>query len=329
MCNCTNSRQFDAEYLAKPQFSDCFDPRAVLACRLHFLKAAPQTRLRKKEVVMSYLVPSEFVTKMVDAGESKIFMSTRDTVIRAYMAGAILALAAAFAVMVNVQTGYPIIGAILFPVGFCMLYLLGFDLLTGVFVLSPLALIDKRPGVTLGGVLRNWGLVFIGNFLGALTVAVMMSIVYTYAFSTPPDKVGAVIAGIGEARTLGYAKYGAAGMLTLFIRGMLCNWMVSTGVVGAMISTTVPGKVIAMWMPIMVFFAMVFEHSVVNMFLFPSALLMGGHFSILDYFIWNEIPTVVGNLVGGLSFTGLTLYATHVRTAPKRDVRAVRARAVA
>jgi formate/nitrite transporter len=267
---------------------------------------------------MSYLVPSEFVTKMVDAGESKIFMSTRDTIIRAYMAGAILALAAAFAVMVNVQTGYPIIGAVLFPVGFCMLYLLGFDLLTGVFVLSPLALIDKRPGVTIGGVLRNWGLVFIGNFLGALTVAVMMSIVYTYAFSTPPDKVGTVIAGIGEARTLGYAKYGAAGMLTLFVRGMLCNWMVSTGVVGAMISTTVPGKVIAMWMPIMVFFAMVFEHSVVNMFLFPSALIMGGKFSILDYFIWNEIPTVVGNLVGGLSFTGLTLYATHARTAPRR-----------
>jgi len=278
---------------------------------------------------MSYLAPSEFVTKMVDAGESKIFMSTRDTVIRAFMAGAILALAAAFAVMVNVQTGYPIIGAILFPVGFCMLYLLGFDLLTGVFVLSPLALIDKRPGVTLGGVLRNWGLVFIGNFLGALTVAVMMSIVYTYGFSTPPDKVGTVIAGIGEARTLGYAKFGAAGMLTLFVRGMMCNWMVSTGVVGAMISTSVTGKVIAMWMPIMVFFAMVFEHSVVNMFLFPSALLMGGKFSIMDYLIWNEIPTVVGNLVGGLSFTGLTLYSTHLRTAPKRDARTAPARVAA
>jgi formate transporter len=276
---------------------------------------------------MSYLVPSEFVTKMVDAGESKIFMSARDTVIRAYMAGAILALAAAFAVMVNVQTGYPIIGAVLFPVGFCMLYLLGFDLLTGVFMLTPLALIDKRPGVTFAGVLRNWGLVFVGNFLGALTVAVMMSIVYTYGFSSPPDKVGTVIAGIGEARTLGYAKHGAAGMLTLFVRGMMCNWMVSTGVVGAMISTSVPGKVIAMWMPIMVFFAMVFEHSVVNMFLFPSALIMGGHFSIMDYFIWNEIPTVVGNLVGGISFTGLTLYSTHVRTAPKRELKTVRAAA--
>ena len=120
---------------------------------------------------MSYLVPSEFVTKMVNAGESKIFMSTRDTLIRAYMAGAILALAAVFAITVAVQTGSPLVGAILFPVGFSMLYLMGFDLLTGVFVLTPLALIDKRPGVTLGGVLRNWGLVFIGNFAGALTVA--------------------------------------------------------------------------------------------------------------------------------------------------------------
>jgi formate/nitrite transporter FocA (FNT family) len=70
---------------------------------------------------MAYLVPSEFVTKMVDAGESKIFMATRDTLIRAYMAGAILALAAVFAVTVTVQTGYPNIGAILFPGGFCML----------------------------------------------------------------------------------------------------------------------------------------------------------------------------------------------------------------
>src|SRR5881394_4280718 len=139
---------------------------------------------------MSYLVPSEFVTKMVDAGESKVFMATRDTLIRAYMAGAILALAAVFAVTVNVQTGYPIIGAILFPVGFCMLYLLGFDLLTGVFVLTPLALIDKRPGVTLAGVLRNWGLVFVGNFMGALTVAVLMSVVFTNGFSTPPNNVG-------------------------------------------------------------------------------------------------------------------------------------------
>src|SRR5579883_2527302 len=86
-----------------------------------------------KGYAVSYLVPSEFVTKMIDAGEAKILMSTRDTVVRAYMAGAILALAAWFAITINVNTGQPLVGAILFPVGFCMLSLLGFDLLTGVF----------------------------------------------------------------------------------------------------------------------------------------------------------------------------------------------------
>ena len=268
---------------------------------------------------MSYLMPSEFVTKMVDAGESKIYMATRDALIRSYMAGAILALAAVFAVTATVQTGSPLIGAILFPVGFCMLYLLGFDLLTGVFVLTPLAWLDKRPGVTIKAILKNWGIVFTGNFLGALTVAFMMAFVFTYGFTTAPSDVGMKLGGIGEARTLGYAKFGLMGWFTIFFRGMLCNWMVSLGVVGAMISTTVSGKVIAMWMPIMLFFAMTFEHSVVNMFLFPSGLMMGGNFSILDYFIWNEIPVVLGNLVGGLAFTGLTLYSTHIKTGPKRS----------
>ena len=268
---------------------------------------------------MSYLAPAEFVTKMVDAGESKVHMSTRDTLIRGFMAGAILALAAVFAITIAVQTGSFLLGAILFPVGFCMLYLMGFDLLTGVFVLTPLALLDKRPGVTVQGILRNWGLVFLGNFAGALTVAFMISFIFTYGYNVDAGAIGHKIASIGESRTLGYAEHGAAGWFTIFIRGMLCNWMVSLGVVGAMISTNVSGKVIAMWMPIFLFFFMGFEHSVVNMFLFPFGMIMGGDFSIMDYFIWNEIPTALGNLVGGLAFTGLTLYTTHVRTAPKKN----------
>ena len=270
---------------------------------------------------MSYLAPAEFVTKMVDAGESKVFMSTRDTLIRAAMAGAILALAAVFAVTIIQQTGQPIVGAILFPVGFVILYLLGFDLVTGVFVLAPLALLDKRPGVTVSGVLRNWSLTFLGNFAGAFMVAVLMSIIFTFAWTQEPNAVGKFIAHVGEGRTVGYKEHGMAGMLTLFVRAMLCNWMVSTGVVGAMISTSVTGKVIAMWMPIMVFFYMTFEHSVVNMFLFPSGILMGANFNWADYFLWNEIPTIVGNIVGGLAFTGLTLYTTHIRTAPKRNLK--------
>ena len=63
---------------------------------------------------MSYVTPTDFARKMIDAGEAKVFMSTKDTLIRAYMAGAILALAAAFAVTVTVNTGDPLIGALLF-----------------------------------------------------------------------------------------------------------------------------------------------------------------------------------------------------------------------
>lgn len=95
---------------------------------------------------MTYVKPPELINVMIDAGQSKIFMSTRDTLIRAFMAGATLALGAAFAVTMTVQTGHAIIGAMLFPAGFCILYLLGYDLLTGVFVLAPLAWLDKRPG---------------------------------------------------------------------------------------------------------------------------------------------------------------------------------------
>lgn len=269
---------------------------------------------------MSYLEPSEFVTKMVDSGESKVYMSTKDTIIRAYMAGAILALAAVFAITVAMKSGSPILGACLFPVGFIMLYLMKFDLLTGVFMLVPLALIDKRPGVTMNQVLRNWGLVAFGNLLGALTVAFMMAWIFTYGFNTDGGAIAKKVAGIGEARTLGYSSYGLDGWITVFIRGMLCNWMVSMGVVGAMISTSVSGKALAMWMPIMLFFFMGFEHSIVNMFLFPFSLIMGGNFTIADYLLWNELPVALGNLVGGLLFVGLVLYTTHVKTGAKRTL---------
>ncbi len=269
---------------------------------------------------MSYLEPSEFVSKMVDSGESKIYMSTKDTVIRAYMAGAVLGLAAMFAITVMVKTGNPLVGALLFPVGFIMLYLMKFDLLTGVFTLVPLAWLDKRPGVTFGQLMRNWGLVALGNLGGALTVAFIMSFVLTYGYNIDGGAIAEKVASIGESRTVGYQAHGLEGWLTIFMRGMLCNWMVSMGVVGAMISTSATGKIVAMWMPVMLFFYMGFEHSIVNMFLFPFSLIMGGDFTVMDYIIWNELPTALGNLVGGLVFVGLPLYYTHVRTSPDRSI---------
>ena len=265
---------------------------------------------------MSYVQPTDLVDRLTAAGASKVTYSAGVTVLRAFMAGAILTLGAAFAVTVSTQTGEPLLGALLFPVGFILLYLMGYDLLTGVFTLMPIALIARKPGVTVRSMLRVWGLVFLGNFLGAFMVAVLMAIYFTYGFSTEPSPVGLAISEIGHGRTVGYADHGAAGMLTLFVRAVLCNWMVSTGVVGAFMTDNLLGKIACMWMPVMLFFYMGFEHSIVNMFLFPSGLLLGAEFTIMDYLIWNEIPTVVGNLVGGLVFVGLPLYYSHRRKSP-------------
>ena len=68
----------------------------------------------------------------------------------------------------------------------------------------------------------------------------------------------------------------------------------------------------------MLFFYMGFDHSVVYMYLFPSGLMLGGNFSIMDYLIWNEIPTILGNFVGGFVFVGLALYLGHARTTSKK-----------
>jgi formate/nitrite transporter len=255
---------------------------------------------------------------MVDAGESKLFMHPRDVLLRAFMAGAILAIAVALAITAAVQTGYPIVGAIIFPVGFCILNLLGFDLLTGVFALVPLALFDKRPGANISGMLKNWGLVAAGNLAGALFSATLIAISFTFAFSTEPTAVGKAFAKAAEARTLGFAEYGLAGWFTVFVKGILCNWMVSIGVVGAMYSKTVGGKVIAMWMPILIFFGLVFEHAVVNMYLFPLGMMMGAPITVGDWLFWNEIPVILGNLVGGLLLTGTVLYATHLKPGATR-----------
>lgn len=263
---------------------------------------------------MSYLIPTDLVEKMVIAGAVKMNMTKKTTLIRAIMAGAILGLAAVFAITVAIKSGSAVAGAVLFPVGFIMLILFGYDLLTGVVVLGPLAVLAKRNCASTKKMWRMIGLVFIGNFIGAASVAVMMSFIWTYGFSIEPGVVASKIATIGESRTVGYAAYGAMGFATVFIKAMLCNWMVSLGVIGAMMSKDLLGKIFAMWMPIMLFFYMGFEHSIVNMFLFPAGLIMGGEFSIIDYFVWNEIPVILGNIVGGLVLTGLPLYYAHKRS---------------
>jgi len=262
---------------------------------------------------MPFVKPKDLLNQAILKGHNKTDLSVSKTLVSSLVAGLILSLAAFFAITVTVKTGSALIGAILFPIGFIMLNLLGADLLTGVFLLLPLAYLNNKTKTPIAKIIKNWILVFIGNFVGALIVVAMAAFVMTYGFSTEINTVGAKISSIGESRTLGYAQYGISGWITVLIAGVLCNWMVTMGIIGSMISNSVIGKAFAMWMPIMLFFYMGFEHAIVNMFLFPMAMTMGASFSVYEFFIWNEIPVIIGNLVGGLALTGLPLYFLYAK----------------
>jgi formate/nitrite transporter FocA (FNT family) len=72
------------------------------------------------------------------------------------------------------------------------------------------------------------------------------------------------------------------------LKAILCNWFFCLGV-GAMVSKSVSGKTLAMWFPIFIFFVLVFEHAVVNMFLFPICMMLGANFTIMDCLTWNQL----------------------------------------
>ena len=105
--------------------------------------------------------------------------------------------------------------------------------------------------------------------------------------------------------------FGPAGMLTVFTKGILCNWMVSLAVVFAFATTSLSGKILAIWGPTVLFFSQGFEHAVVNMFVIPAGILLGAHVTLTDWWLWNQIPVTLGNLIGGMLFTGLAIYFTH------------------
>src|SRR5262245_19353460 len=260
---------------------------------------------------MDYVKPADVVSSMVDAGSSKGRLPVGQLLLRGALAGAFLGVATSLAVTASTQTGLPIVGALIFPVGFVMIILLGFDLVTGSFALLPLGVLSRRIGIA--QLAKNWIWVFIGNLIGGIVYAGLLAIVLTNAGATHPNAIGKALIKLAETKTTGYAQYGGAGMLTAFVKGMLCNWLVCLGVVMGMVSTSTVGKIVGAWLPILIFFAQGFEHTVVNMFVIPCGMLLGAHVTFADWWIWNQIPVTAGNLVGGLSFTGLALYYAHRR----------------
>ncbi len=265
---------------------------------------------------MDYVKPAGIVDSMVAGGVLKLSLPPRHLIIRGMLAGAYLGIATSMAVSAAVETGFWIVGSLLFPVGLALSILLGTEIITGSFALLPCAAADSRERVGLGRILANWGWVFLGNLLGATLYAILFALCLTTAWETAVGSVGAKLAAMAEAKTNHYAVHGVAGLLTVFTKAVLCNWMVSLAVVLAFASTSFAGKMVAIWGPTVLFFSQGFEHAVVNMFVIPVGILLGADVAVPAWWLWNQIPVTAGNLVGGMCFTGLAIYATHGRVSP-------------
>lgn len=258
---------------------------------------------------MDYAKPTDVIASMIEAGQKKLALGPRDLMIRGALSGALLGAATTLAFTGAVTTGQPLVGALIFPVGLVMIVLLGLELVTGSFALVPLARLEGKT--TWNAVVANWSWVFVANLLGSIVVGALIAISLTNMGKIEVAGVAARIVAVAEAKTIGNQALGTAGMVSVFVKGILCNWLVCLGVVMAMTSTSTVGKIAATWLPIFLFFALGYEHTVVNMFVIPTGMLLGAKVSIYDWWVWNQIPVTLGNLLGGFVFTGLALYTTY------------------
>jgi formate/nitrite transporter len=225
--------------------------------------------------------------------------------LRGFLSGALLGFATAVAFATTAQGLPPVVGAILFPVGFATIVVLGLELVTGSFAMLPAAtLAGKVTGIT---ATTNLAWVFVGNLIGSCFFAWMYATVQTQFHHSPAAGPAALIVAAAQAKTLAYQKFGLAGIALAVIKAILCNWMVCMGVVMGITSRSTLGKIVACWLPIFTFFALGYEHSVVNMFVIPAGMLMGAPVSLREWWIWNQIPVTLGNLLGGFLFVGLPM----------------------
>ena len=258
---------------------------------------------------MDYVQPTELLKDAIQAATKKAALPVPDLLIRSFLAGGLLAYATSLVFIVLAQNVAPIVGALLFPVGFVILVLLGLELASGNFALLPMGWAAGE--VSPSEMIRNLGWVYLGNLVGSLFYGLLFYLAVTNCGASGSGTVGELVKAAAQKKTLGYMALGLRGWETAFLKGVLCNWMVTLGAVLAMASRSTIGKVIAMWLPIMTFFAHGYEHSIVNMFLIPTGMLFGAPVSMGQWWIWNQIPVTLGNFVSGALLTGLALYVTN------------------
>jgi formate/nitrite transporter len=263
---------------------------------------------------MSFKSPKDTVCAVENVGCAKANLPWDKLLVLGFLAGAFIAFGGLLAIIVgkgvNTETLGVGIGKFLFggvfPVGLMLVVIAGAELFTGNTACTIPAVLSGKA--TWGGLLRNWVLAYIGNFVGSVFVAFFLAYLTNLCAGDP---YLSAVQGIAAGKV-------AQGFVPLFFKGLACNWLVCLSVWLAVSSDDIISKIWGIWFPIMAFVAMGFEHSIANMFFIPLGIFYGASVTWGQFFITNLVPVTLGNIVGGAFFVGFVywwLYGTRGKEA--------------
>ena len=250
---------------------------------------------------MSFFTPKEIVELVNGVAKGKSDTSVPKTLALAFLAGTYIAIGGLLAVVVG--GGVPgiaaenpgiqkfLMGAV-FPVGLMLTVIAGADLFTGntAYFIPPV----MSGKLRVFDLIRNWTLVYIGNFIGALFVGYVLAKQSGILDASPWKEF---VLNIAETKT-------SLSFMTVVAKGIGANWLVALGVWLAYASKDIAGKILGIWFPVMAFVAIGYEHSVANMFFIPTAIFYGSPVTWGEFIINNLIPATIGNIIGGSLLVG-------------------------
>lgn len=249
------------------------------------------------------LSPSYLVDYINDSAVSKAVLHPPRLLIMALLGGIYISLGGLLALVVaggatrllaeNPGLDKLLFGA-LFPVGFIAVVLTGADLFTSNCATQMVPLFRRQ--VRLAGVLKVWGVSYLGNLVGALFAA--WAFAYMTGLLSMQQPWTPFVFKLAEHKL-------DAPFLVVFIKGVLANMLVCLAAWQGYSAKDTLGRMVGIWAPVMTFVALGMEHSIANLFFIPAAMLAGLHVTAGEFVVNNLIPATLGNIVGGALFIGL------------------------
>jgi len=261
------------------------------------------------------------------SGQNKVKFTFPRLLVLGVLAGMYIAIGAIFYTTVTSYGGHTgavkLMGGIVFCTGLVLVVLGGAELFTG-NNLMVISFLNRK--IKLSGLLRNWGIVYLGNFIGALILVLLMFA--TKIYSQGAGEVGEHVLNIANAKI--QLDFGSA-----FARAILCNMLVCLAIWLTMVAKTIPGKIVGILFPITAFVTIGLEHCVANMYFIPAGIIINklapisfwantgissSHYAGLDmssFLLGNLLPVTLGNIVGGVVFVGALNWFVHRETNEK------------